>query len=563
MTTIDDREGFIDQLAARIRADLYRRRGNSQEELSSGVQEREQSVPIDWSRLSAQLSAAEDQGHVFTTTPVMNHYRGLKKMAATLVGKAILYLAQVFTKHQEAFNLSIVHALQSSNEGLKQLERSASETRKRMSALPGIEASVAEIAKGSQAFESRLSDLAGRVDALPGIQNRLEETARHVEILKQEMRLAEIVQGLAALSRMEEEFSQVTKRIEPLERLDKSVAEISSRLDILPSLERRIDEATRSLQMMQSLELRVSRFQADLTSVERRFDEATRSLHMMQSLDLRVSKFQADLTKLMLNHVAQERRLGTVLQEARDRLPKPFDRKQLEVLSGELESMDDELYVAFEDQFRGSRDEIRDRSKMYLPTLERAHAGLTDRPILDIGCGRGEWLELLKEEGMAASGIDINAGMVEECRALGLDVVKGDVMKHLQTLDEESLGAVTGFHLIEHLRFADWVSLLNQVHRVLRRGGVAILETPNPENVLVGSNTFYLDPTHRNPLPNALVKFVAESRGFSPVEVLPLHPAEASNHIREDSEVAHRFNHYFYGPRDYAIVAWKGQQFSG
>jgi O-antigen chain-terminating methyltransferase len=108
------------------------------------------------------------------------------------------------------------------------------------------------------------------------------------------------------------------------------------------------------------------------------------------------------------------------------------------------------------------------------------------------------------------------------------------------------------------LPFAEFVNLLDETVRVLRPGGVAIFETPNPANVLVGSHFFYFDPSHRNPLPSATVKFMAEARGLCRVETMPLHPSAEAMRVEEgESEVAKRFNEYFFGPQDYAFVGWK------
>jgi O-antigen chain-terminating methyltransferase len=143
-------------------------------------------------------------------------------------------------------------------------------------------------------------------------------------------------------------------------------------------------------------------------------------------------------------------------------------------------------------------------------------------PVLDVGCGRGEWLELLRDEGLHARGLDLNRALIEQCRQRGFDVTEGDVLSHLRALPDASLGAVTGFHIIEHLPFDVVVKLFDEVVRVLRPGGLALFETPNPENMLVGSCYFYVDPTHRNPLFPPTVQFLAEQRGLVEVEILRL-----------------------------------------
>jgi SAM-dependent methyltransferase len=139
-----------------------------------------------------------------------------------------------------------------------------------------------------------------------------------------------------------------------------------------------------------------------------------------------------------------------------------------------------------------------------------------------------------------------------------LVVTEGEAIAYLLAQPPSSFGAVTGFHIIEHLPFDTLIKLFEETVRVLKPGGLAIFETPNPENVLVGSCNFYYDPTHRNPLPSAMVKFLAEARGLCRIEIMNLHPYPESYRVEEgDLDVAQRFNEYFYGPQDYAIIGWK------
>ncbi|MBH8566851.1 methyltransferase domain-containing protein [Nostoc sp. CENA67] len=272
----------------------------------------------------------------------------------------------------------------------------------------------------------------------------------------------------------------------------------------------------------------------------------------VQEIDERYMKNDSYLK----NDLIQQKRLITMfLEEAQKRLTEPFTQDQLHSFAKEKQHTLDAFYVAFEDQFRGSRVDILNRLKVYLPLIEEADIGKPDSPILDVGCGRGEWLELLRESGHTARGLDINRVMLEQCRARGLEVLEADVISYLQSLPDASLGAVTGFHIIEHLPFEVLLKLFNEATRVLKTGGLIIFETPNPDNVLVGSNTFYLDPTHRNPLPSSMIKFVAESFGLSRVSCIKLHDTAESR--LTGSEVAERFSDYFYGPQDYAVVGFK------
>jgi SAM-dependent methyltransferase len=252
----------------------------------------------------------------------------------------------------------------------------------------------------------------------------------------------------------------------------------------------------------------------------------------------------------------QSRRLGLLLADVRSRLGQSFAPAELRQLEEADDQRLDSLYVAFEDRFRGSRAEIRARQRTYLPLLREAKAGKEDRPIVDVGAGRGEWLELLGEEGLRVTGVDLNHSMVELCRSFGLDCVQADAIAYLRQLADNSLGAVTGFHIIEHLPFKVFVALLDESLRVLKPDGLILFETPNPANVLVGSRSFYLDPTHRNPMPSEMTGMIVEARGFVHIDIRELHPAAARFHGRDEA-LAAQLNRLFYGPQDYALVARK------
>ncbi|MGB9181589.1 MAG: methyltransferase domain-containing protein [Pyrinomonadaceae bacterium] len=250
-------------------------------------------------------------------------------------------------------------------------------------------------------------------------------------------------------------------------------------------------------------------------------------------------------------------RVTRLLEEARKRLPPaPLDTEQLQKFADEEQHALDAFYVSFEDQFRGTRLEIKERLRIYLPILRDGGIGTAEMSVLDVGSGRGEWLELLKDEGLRARGVDLNRVLAETCRARGLNVVERDVLEYLRELPDESVGAVTGFHIIEHLPVDVLIKMLDETMRVVKRGGLVLFETPNPQNVLVGSCNFYFDPTHRNPLPSPIMQFLVESRGFARARIINLNPSDAEP-VTGDSDLVKRFNQYFYGPMDYAVIGWK------
>ena len=230
-----------------------------------------------------------------------------------------------------------------------------------------------------------------------------------------------------------------------------------------------------------------------------------------------------------------------------------------QIFAGELDHSLDAFYFAFEEHFRGSREEINRRLEVYLPRLREAQIAPGDSLILDLGCGRGEWLELLRDNGYRARGIDLNRVVIEQCQSRGLEVLEGDVIAYLQSMPDDSVAVITGFHIIEHLPFEILVKLLNEAFRVLRHRGLVIFETPNPANVLVGSCNFYFDPTHRNPLPSLMTQFLVQYCGFAEVEILNLNPSDGfkADEGNELDELSKQFNQYFYGPMDYAVIGYK------
>lgn len=248
-----------------------------------------------------------------------------------------------------------------------------------------------------------------------------------------------------------------------------------------------------------------------------------------------------------------------------DRLPQAgaLDLGRESEVAAEAENVADDVYVAFEEAFRGSRESVLLKVESYNAWMRECAAGTCDAPILDVGCGRGEWLELVREHGWVGRGIDLNKKFVEHCRSLNLDVSQGDAIERLREMPDGSVGAITSMHLVEHLPYVVTIALIDECLRVLRPGGSMILETPNPENLLVGAHWFYLDPTHKNPIPPVSLAWLVKQRGFEEARV------ERLTHGREmdvpeplvgddaSSQVTNFILKQFSYAPDYAIVGRK------
>ena len=296
----------------------------------------------------------------------------------------------------------------------------------------------------------------------------------------------------------------------------------------------RVNQTTQQAQRQaEVVERHTAELQGLNTEIEKQIDQLTE----------RLQKFRMDIAQ-------QETRLSRLL-DGNDRSSAPA------VPSGETrqekDHLLDSLYFSLEDVLRGTPEQIKEAVKSYLPILQRA--GIQS-DILDVGCGRGEWLEVLRDAGLQARGIDTNRILVQRCQDLSLDVVESDALTYLESLPDGKLNVITAFHFAEHLPLETLVRFLDEAARTLKPGGLIILETPNPENLLVGSCNFYLDPTHNNPIPIQTMKLLVEARGFRCEEVLKLH-AISSPRIEVKDQLTSHFNHYLYGPMNYAVVARK------
>jgi O-antigen chain-terminating methyltransferase len=316
----------------------------------------------------------------------------------------------------------------------------------------------------------------------------------------------------------------------------------------------------------ESVNLKIERFAADLSNFRQsagsQIDEKFGVLKGMIDSENKVlrelleRKWKEDLLEFL---EAEKRAMAGTLADLREEF-ETRDKQvsdQVEAWVKKIERRSpDSIDVALLEIFRGKREDTKEKQRIYLPYIETSKAGTPQAPILDLGCGRGEWLELLKEHGYIAEGVDQIKILIERCRESGLAVVESDLMDYLKSQPPNKFGAVTGFHILEHLPWPLLAELFRETVRVLQPRGIAIFETPNPENILVGCSQFYLDPTHYAPLPSPLLEFLSERSGLTQIEIRYLHPFPETMKV-SPSELGERFNQYFYGPQDYAVIGVK------
>jgi SAM-dependent methyltransferase len=494
-----------DELMRRVRAEVARRRTPPTQQSPIGLPpprasldlETELVLPPDLSSVEERLLTAQKASAVGAHLPAMSKMRGLKRFFAVGVARAFLRTAELITRDQRTVNQAVIDSL--SALGLVIREQGSKVAGRLNQVAASQDSQAAEVWAAGREHSARVADV--------------------------EARLAALIQSTDARLGLQGELAP---------RIDQIATEASTR--------------AKSVQLdFEALGRQVASLSVELASKGK---EVAEQKDLLETLKDQLAAHQKDAAGQRAECAGQLERLVRWTEEVGASLPK--------AASEEPDLLDDKFYLAFEDAFRGSRKEIKERAREHLSSIQAAGAGTEASPIVDLGSGSGEWLELLKEEHMVAVGVDVNQALATRCRDLGLEVIEKDCLAYLQGLPDQSVGAVTAIHLIEHLPFGKMVRLIDQSIRVLRQGGVVIFETPNPTNVLVGASTFHSDPTHRHPLHPDTMRLLLESRGLLRVSVVPLHPYEPGFRVPEESSVlARRFNDYFYGPRDFAVIGYR------
>lgn len=279
----------------------------------------------------------------------------------------------------------------------------------------------------------------------------------------------------------------------------------------------------------------VEELRASIQALNERFDGVQDDLALLKSIDARLVDLQ---------HKVNSRKVSSSVGE-----------QVVSVNNTVADNHDfDYFYKLFEDKFRGSEEVIKERVSEHLPLFADLTPALRKLPIIDIGCGRGEFLSLMRDHKFHAIGVDMNRSMVERANKLGYEAVEGDALSYLTQKKTGSLAAITGFHIVEHIPFESLLQIFEQCYRTVASSGFVLFETPNPQALTVGADSFYLDPSHQRPIPPPLLAFMLESVGFKS-QVLPLHRVKPE--ITHSDPVVVELYNSLYGAGDYAVVARK------
>jgi O-antigen chain-terminating methyltransferase len=347
------------------------------------------------------------------------------------------------------------------------------------------------------------------------------------------------------------------------EEIDKAFSrkldEIKRTLPLLAEKRTLLKKASPAADRLLSQLAELAELQKALADARDREWDALGSNHVgmiFQSLEWRVDKLAAEHEDVQ---VLMKKLRG--LREVLDRLLAALEEKNLPApkdVRNVLEPLEDWRYAGFESRFRGSPQAVKKQLEAYVPYLPKRGR------ILDLGCGRGEFLDLLRENGLDGAGIDLNSLMVEACRDRGLRCEKGDLLEKLAAEPDGSLAGIFSSQVIEHLTPVQVRKLVELARRKLEPGGVLILETINPLSVFALVQIFNLDPTHQKPVHPQGLKFLLEDAGFEDVEIRysaalekerlrDLPPADDRTVVLNEN--FDRLNDLLYAPAQYAAIA--------
>lgn len=304
---------------------------------------------------------------------------------------------------------------------------------------------------------------------------------------------------------------------------------------------------TTEVQFLRSVAELQAAMDSRLRTADINYRESVRQQHgefsalVTKSVEEVHTRFWADIEKVRVEY---ERMIHEELRIARQKAFSSGVSVPV-AISGATESFDFD-YARFAEKFRGKADEIRERQRMYVPLFEGR------RNVLDIGCGRGEFLELMRETAVPARGLDLDAESVAMCRSKGLEAETGDVFDLLALASDGAYDGIFAAQVVEHMTPQQVPRLVKLCSQKLRSGGVLVLETPNPECLAIFATHFYIDPTHQRPIPPALLAFYFEEYGFGRIEVKRLSPAV--HDFPSLNELPEAVRNQFFGGLDYAIV---------
>ncbi len=347
--------------------------------------------------------------------------------------------------------------------------------------------------------------------------------------------------------------------VEALDQTNRTISELASRIPTTQELmdmrdrwessraewERKLQQ--NEIQFLRNIAELQAAFQHRVGLMDNSYRSTVQGQHkeFAAALEASAQRFRADLERMRLDY---DRMIHSELRLIRQRAELPVGQA-FGPPAPEDRTVPIFDYARFAERFRGSEDYVSANQKIYLPYF----AGRKN--VLDVGCGRGEFLEMMRTAGVSARGIDLDPESVALCRHKDLHAEAADLFVYLQSLPEASLDGIFCSQVVEHLSPERVPAMIKLAASRLESGGVIAIETPNPECLAIFATHFYLDPTHTRPVPHPLLVFYLEEFGVGGIEVKRLSPASES--MPSLASLPADFRDAFFGALDYAVIGRK------
>jgi len=469
---------------------------------------------------------------------------GLLNRLIQILKKAIARSLRWFVRDQVTFNRESISALEAVIEALNDHNRTlvslATQTNEQLGYVRAE--MVARVRELSDQIDARASELAAELSR----QMDARDTALTAVI---DTRTAKIQPVADQLDLHRKETAELKEKTVQLQEETVELKDIRKHwIEWRAEWERRL--ATNEIQFLRSAADLQGAFQHRVTQVELNFREIVKGQHAdylgaLERANLDIQKrLWSDLEKVRADY---ERLIHTELHLIRQRafLSAPTAAEPAQAAQP-LPAADFD-YGRFAERFRGSEEYVRHNQEFYKPFFAEC------ANVLDIGCGRGELLETMREIGVGVRGIDLSDESVAHCRDKGFGAEVADLFDYLPAQPDGQFDGMVSSQVVEHIAPERLPAMIRLCAAKLRRGGVLAIETPNPECLAIFATHFYLDPTHTRPVPPPLLSFYLEEAGFGAIEVHRLSPAADS--MPEVLELPERFRERFFGGLDYAIIA--------
>ncbi len=402
--------------------------------------------------------------------------------------------------------------------------------------------------EGQEAIAENVRNLNAQMESQEAIAENVRNLNVHMEVVTENVRNLNVqIEAIA------ENVQNLNAQIEVQEAITENVRNLNAQMEWQESLA----ENVRNLNaQMENQEKKQEALEENIRSLNTIFQDHNKVTDNLQNNNFVIEKISSTLEMLKVKFAMFEK--VNELQHNNSIVFDDSDGKANEKLISKEDTYSGIDYFDFENYFRGSIEQIKRNQQQYLKYYE----GKSN--VIDLGCGRGEFLTLLSENGIKSKGVDLYEEFVQMCTMNGLDVVCDDALRFLHT--QRKVGGIFAGQLIEHLTINQLVELCNIAYEKLEEDAYIIMETPNPTCLAIYSHAFYIDPSHNKPVHPLTIKYILEKSGFKNIEIiytdtskLPVSIPEISGIEEADkfNEVMHMISELLFGSQDYAVIAKK------